>query len=171
MVDDVPWRYVAKQQVRGSGRQRMRGLVATRDLTEGEEICGFHIDSIFPTEASAADKGMYYVIRAAFDKYLRLTKIDCRCNALTAYNNMVAALANHATSKMANTKIVVHNSSSSTATATLKACKKIKNGDAILVNYGSSRWTRAFGKRVRNSKKKYPNLFQRSSSSKKAKEC
>ena len=167
MVDDVPWRYVAKQQVRGSGRQRMRGLAAARDLNDDTEICKFHINSIFPTETSAADDGKYYVIEAADSKFLRLTKIDSRCDFTAAYDDMVAALANHAPSKTANAKIVVHHTSSNTATATLKACKKITQGDAILANYGPSNWTRALGKRVRGNKRKYQNLFKCSTASKK----
>lgn len=166
MVDVVPWRIVAQQQVKGSGRQRIRGLVATRDLVEDDIICGFHIESIFPTEASAADDGKYYVIDAADGKYLRCTKIDCRCNMATVYDNMVAALANHAPTKDANAKIVVHNTSSSSATATLKARKNISNGDTILVNYGLSPWTRSLGKRVRDTKRKFPNLFKRKAASK-----
>ena len=162
------WKYVAKQQVKGSGRKRTRGLAAARDLIEGTEICKFHINSIFHTETSAADEGKYYIIEAADHKFLRLTKIDSRCDFAAAYNNMVAALANHAPSRTANAKIVVHHTSSSTATATLKTCKKITQGDAILANYGPSMWTRTLGKRVRDSKRKYPNLFKVSTASKKS---
>jgi 4-aminobutyrate aminotransferase-like enzyme len=145
----------------------MRGLAAARDLIEDTEICKFHINSIFSTETSAADDGKYYVIKAADDKVLRLTKIDSRRDFTGAYDDMVAALANHAPSRTANAKIVVHHTSSNTATAALKACKKIKQGDAILANYGSTKWSRTLGKRVRDNKRKYPNLFRVKTASKK----
>lgn len=157
MSNDLPCR-AAKQQVRGAGRTLIRGLFASRDISgDNEFICDFHISGIFEDERAASDNDVHYVLKAGKEKFMRCSKIDGRYNFLTKYDNKIASLANHASSKNANAKICVNQHA---LTACLRSCKRIRKGERILVNYGQSKWSRGLAKHVRKNRSLHPNLCQ-----------
>jgi hypothetical protein len=138
--------------------------VAAKDLATGDDICAYHIAGFFPDEVSAGDgptgHGKYQIIYASKNKFIRLTPINRSKNLKNAYDNKVANLVNHTDKKLANAKIFVHNDTSTTATAMLRAVKPISKNTAILCSYGNSKWTRDFKCNVKINARTYPNLLQ-----------
>jgi hypothetical protein len=149
---------IVRQQVRGAGRGRMRGLRARVDIRRGDKITEFHTSGVFKT-AEEAKVDDYFVIQATTNNFVRLTNLDGRKNMAVAYDNKVGNLANHAPTSRANSKMCP-SFRNGVVTVSLRATKKISKGQHILQNYGNKTWMAALRARVEDNKRQYPNLRQ-----------
>ena len=159
------WRILMKQRCRGSGRQTTRGLTARVEIPKATRVVDFCVEGIFKKHIDALldEDGVTHYVFKIRGRWLRLKKINMKYNPTKEYNNKVANLVNHASSKYANLEVKYswkNFDSPSDLHLFLVSKKRIKKGENLFFNYEDAKWTSTFWTQKKNNKRKYPFLCQ-----------